>query len=103
MVKQPRFHDGKSGAAVTVRLVPGAKRTEISEILEDGTLSIDITGAQVEGDANLRLLKFLAGVLAVGPEQLDVIAGNAGQNKLISIIGLDADSVQARINAYQGR
>ena len=99
MVKQPRFHDGKSGAAVTVRLVPGAKHAEISEILEDGTLSIKITGAGVDGDANGRLLNYLAGVLAVELEQLDVIAGSKGADKLVSIIGLDADSVQARLMA----
>ena len=34
------LHDGKVGAAITVRVTPRASKNEISEILDDGTIKV---------------------------------------------------------------
>lgn len=92
------LHDGRSGAAITVRVKTGAKRTAIREIREDGTLLVDLEAAGVEA-ANRALVEYLAKILAVQKEQVEIIAGQSGSDKLVTITGLDRDMVDARILA----
>lgn len=91
------LHDGQMGAAITVRVTPRSSKNEIQEILNDGTIKIRITSAPVDGHANETLVRFLADVLDVSISQVDIIAGKTGRDKLISIIGLGADTVHQRI------
>lgn len=99
-MKQSRkynLHNGQTGAAITVRVTTRASKNEIQEILDDGTIKIRITSAPVEGQANETLLKYLAELLDVKVNQLEIVAGQTGRDKLISVIGLDAETVQERI------
>ena len=98
MAKDRRFHlhDGQLGAAITVRVTARSSKNEIQEILDDGTIKIRITSAPVEGQANETLIRFISEVLNVSPSQVEIIAGKTGRDKLISIIGLDADIVHKR-------
>lgn len=91
------LHNGQTGAAITVRVTPRSSKNEIQGIMDDGTIKIRITSAPVEGQANETLLKFLADILDVKNVQLEIIAGQTGKDKLISVIGLDASTVQERI------
>jgi uncharacterized protein len=91
------IHDPKAGAAITVRVTPRAGRTAISGILEDGTVKIRLAAAPVGGSANDALIKYLADVLQVSENQIEIISGHTGRNKLIGIIGVDAQTVQKRI------
>lgn len=91
------LHDGKAGAAITVRVTPRSSRNEISEILDDGTVKVRLTAASNDEKANQALLGFLADVLQVSPSQLEIVAGSAGNDKLITITDLDKNQVQERI------
>ena len=88
---------GRSGAALAVRVVPRSKREEISAILDDGTLKIRITAPPVEGKANRALIEFLSRVLDVPKSSIEIIAGEKGKNKLVAILDLDAQVVNQRI------
>lgn len=92
-----KLHNGQTGSAITVRVTTRASKNEIQEILDDGTIKIRITSAPVEGQANETLLKFLSEMLDVNVSQLEIVAGQTGRDKLISVIGLDAETVQDRI------
>lgn len=97
---QPRpfhLHNGQTGAAITVRVTPRSGKNEIQGIMDDGTIKVRITSAPVEGQANETLLKFLADILDVKTSQLEILAGLSGKDKLISVIGLDAETVHERI------
>lgn len=99
-MKQTRpfhLHNGQTGAAITVRVTTCASINEIQEILEDGTVKIRITSAPVEGQANQTLLKFLADILEVTVDKLEIVAGQNGRDKLITVLGLDSGTVQERI------
>ena len=91
------LHDGKSGAAITVRVTPRASRNEISEILDDGTVKVRLTSAQQEEKTNQALITFLAEVLSVKPAQVEIVAGLSGNDKLVTITDLDTDTVHDRI------
>jgi hypothetical protein len=91
------LHDGKRGAALALRVTPRASRNEIFGILNDGTVKIHLTAPPVEGQANEALLKFLSEVLGVPLSRLDIVAGKTGRDKLVSVLGMDAETVHKRI------
>jgi uncharacterized protein (TIGR00251 family) len=98
-----KLHDGKQGAALTVRVTPRARRTEIAGVLEDGTLRVRITAPPVEGKANAALVDFLAKVLQTRPNRIEIVAGEKGLDKIVSITDLTAEDVQGRLQAYIDR
>ena len=51
----------------------------------------------MDGNANEALVKFLAEILQVSENQVEIISGHTGRNKLIGIIGVDAQTVQKKI------
>jgi uncharacterized protein (TIGR00251 family) len=92
--------DARSGAALTVKIVPKASRTEIAGIEEDGTLKVRLTAPPVEGKANDELIAFLAHILDIRPQQLEIIAGHNTREKLISVFDVSTTEVDERIRAH---
>lgn len=95
--RQYHLHDGKKGAALGVRLVTRASKNEIAEFLDDGTVKIRLTSAPAADQLNKALIKFLAEVLQIPETNIDIVAGLQGRDKLVSIIDLDANTVQERL------
>lgn len=95
-----KLHSGKSGAALTLRVTPRARKTEFAGVLEDGILRVRVAAPPVEGKANAELLSFLAKVLGVRKNRLEIIAGQRGLDKIVSVLDLSADEVQTRISAW---
>jgi len=91
------LHGGKKGAALAIRVTPRASKNEITEILSDGTIKIRLTAPPVEGKANSELIRFLADVLDIAPSKLEIVAGETGRDKLVSVLDLDPEMVHARI------
>ncbi len=92
-----RLHDGKRGAALTIRVTPRARKTEFSGLMEDGTLRIRVSAPPVEGKANKALIKFLSKVLKVRKNQIEIVAGEKGLDKIVSILDMSAEQVQEKI------
>lgn len=92
-----RLHDGKHGAALTIRVTPRARKTEFSGLMEDGTVRIRVSAPPVKGKANKALIKFLSKVLKVRKSQIEIVAGEKGLDKIVSILDLSAEQVQERI------
>ncbi len=91
------LHDGQKGAALAIRVTPRSSKNEISEILSDGTVRIRLMAPPVEGKANEALLSFLAEVLDIPRSKIEIVAGETGRDKLVSILGLDTEAVHKRI------
>ncbi|HEY70137.1 MAG TPA: YggU family protein [Anaerolineae bacterium] len=99
-----KLHDGKTGAALSVRVTPRARKTEVAGIRDDGTLKVRVTSPPVEGKANAALVKFLAEILGVRKRSVEIVAGHRGLDKLISILDMTAEEVEERILMYmQGK
>jgi hypothetical protein len=92
-----QLHDGKRGAALAVRVTPRASKNQIVGALSDGTIKIRITAAPTEGQANEELVKFLSAVLGVAKSRIEIVAGNTGRDKLISILDMDAETLHKKI------
>jgi uncharacterized protein (TIGR00251 family) len=92
-----KLHDGKTGAALTIRVTPRARKTEISGFMDDGTLRVRVSAPPVEGKANAALIKFLAKVLGVRKNKIEIIAGEKSLDKIVSILDISAEQVQKKI------
>ncbi|MGF1503808.1 MAG: YggU family protein [Chloroflexi bacterium] len=89
--------DASGGAALTVKIVPLANRTEIVGIQEDGTLKVRLMSAPVDGQANEELIMFLAEFFGCKPEEIEIVAGQDSRKKLISLTNVDPAEVDRLI------
>jgi uncharacterized protein YggU (UPF0235/DUF167 family) len=99
-VRRFKLHDGKRGAAITVRLTPRARRTEFSGILRDGTLRVRVAASPEGGAANVALVDFLSQVLDVEGGRIEIVAGEEGLDKIVSILDMRAEEAQRRILSW---
>jgi len=95
-----QLHDGKVGSALAVRITPRAARNKIVEVMSDGTIKIHIAAPPVDGEANEQLLQFLAEILNIPKTRIEIVAGAAGRDKLVSVLDMDAETVHKRILAH---
>ena len=97
-----KLHDGERGAALTIRVTPRARKTEIGGLLDDGTLRVRVAAPPVEGKANKALIAFLAKVLGVRKRKVEIVAGEKGLDKIISVLEMPAEEVEKRIRNWMG-
>jgi uncharacterized protein len=97
-----KLHNGQRGSALAVRVTPRASRNEIVEILDDGTIRVRLAAPPSDNEANIALIDFLSEILGVARSKLDIVAGNTGRDKLISIVDMDVDTAHQRILAHLG-
>jgi uncharacterized protein (TIGR00251 family) len=95
-----RFHDGRLGSAMAVHVTPRARKDELTGITSDGTLRVRLTAPPVEGAANKALLELLAHILDVRVNNLEIIGGEKGKDKIVSVVDLDAHIVEERVKKY---
>jgi uncharacterized protein (TIGR00251 family) len=80
-----RLSEGPKGTTFDVRVVPNSPRCALS-VNEDGSLRARIDAPPVDGEANDRLLRFLAKeVLGVPRSALKLVAGERGRNKTVAV------------------
>ena len=90
--------DAKGGAAFTVRVLTRSTETEVAGRQEDGSLKIRLQ-ASPAGDpaANTELIEFLAKKLGVEKSKVEIVAGETGRDKLISVEGITTADVDAKL------
>ncbi len=93
------LHEGKRGSAITIHVVHGAKEKKFSDVLEDGTLILEMDVKEVSGKANQAVIKYLASLLNVATDEIEIVAGKDGPDKLVSIINEDAASLNHKLLA----
>ena len=91
------LHNGQRGAALAVRVTSSARKDEITNVLKDGTLRIRLTSPPEVVKTNQALEKFLAKVLNIPKSKIEVVAGLTGQDKLVSVLDMDAELAHKKI------
>lgn len=95
------FHHGRHGTVLMIRVTAHASRNGITETQPDGSLCVSLTSA-VEN--NSALVAFLSDTLSVAPSQIELVAGEGGAEKLVSILDVDKEEIQRLIdNAWNRR
>ena len=95
-----KLTNGKVGAAITVRVTPRARKSEFAGIMEDGTIRIRIQEPPVGGKANRALIAFLAKVLGVRANRIEIVAGETGLDKIVAVEAMTAEEVENRIQGW---
>ena len=91
---------GEQGAALTIRVTPRARKTEFGGILDDGTIRVRVAAPPVDGKANQALIAFLAKALSVRKNAIEIVAGERGLDKIVSVVGLPAHVAEERLKAH---
>lgn len=100
MTRKYVLHDGRRGSALAVRVTPRADRNEIVSVMNDGTIKVHLAADPADDKSNAELLVFLAEVLGVPKSRVEIVAGEAGRDKLISILDMDVETAHQRIVAH---
>ena len=82
-----------------MRVQARARKNEISEILDDGTIKIRLIAPALEGKANHALIEFLSKVLHVKTSSIEIVGGLRSKDKLISITNVSVDQIERAIHA----
>ncbi|GAB4531857.1 MAG: DUF167 domain-containing protein [Anaerolineae bacterium] len=96
---QFKISSAEGGAAFPVRVIPRASKNEISGWYGDA-VKIRLTAPPVEGAANAALIDFLAELLEVRKSQIEILSGHATRDKIVCVVGLMPQEVEARLGAY---
>lgn len=85
------------GLCLAVHLIPNARKTEIVGIQGDA-LKIRLQAPAVEGKANEALVRFLADILGVSKNAVEITHGHTARRKLIAVKGtLELPAVKAAL------
>lgn len=91
-------NDGRNGALLAVKVVPGAGRDEIAGVLGD-RLKVRVSAPPEGGKANKAVCDLIAAALGVKSRDVELVEGASNPRKVVRIAGLDAAAVQARLPA----
>jgi len=92
-VREFKITDAKKGAAFAVHVVTWAKKSVVDGLVGDA-IKVCLTTPPVEDKINDSLVAFLAEKLGVSQSQLEIVAGETAQNKIISVLGLSPSEVE---------
>jgi hypothetical protein len=89
----------ESAGAVTfaVKVHPRAKKDAITGSLGDA-LKLSLTTPPVEGRANQACIEFFAKLFKVPRSSVTIAAGESNRNKLIRVVGINAEQVIQRLH-----
>ena len=99
MSRKYDFHDGQRGSALAVRVTPRASRNQIVDMLNDGTIKVHLASEPSDDETNLELVNFLAEVLGVPKSRVEIVAGESGRDKLVSVLDMDVETAHQRVLA----
>ena len=92
-----KLHNGKTGSALAVRVTTRAMNNKILGALSDGTIKMHIAAAPVDGQDNKALIEFLSDILDIAKDRIEVVAGDTGRDKLISVLDMDSQTLHKKI------
>lgn len=88
-------------AQIQVKVITGAKRTEIAEWMGDGSLKIKLHSKPIEGKANEELRNLLAKKLELPISCVEIISGIHARRKLVRFSGMEEETIKKKIQGEQ--
>ena len=81
------------GILLTVRVQPGAQRTEVLGTMADGSLKVKLKAPPVRGEANRELVSLLASRFGVAESAVKIVRGHTSRIKTVSIEGVNHTTI----------
>ena len=94
------LQSGQRGSALAVRITPRASRNQIVGVLSDGTVKVHLASEPADEVLNVELVGYLAEVLGGPRSRVEVVAGENGRDKLVSILDMDVETAHQRVLAH---
>ncbi len=86
-----------TGVRFDIRVIPRARRTEITQVRE-GRLLVRVTAPPVGRAANEAVARALADALQVQTRSVRIVLGETSRNKTVEIAGTTADIVRRQLD-----
>ena len=87
-----RFHDGKKGAALALRIIKESETDEIHKFLKDGTVVVHLKGDPE--NTKERLIRYLSSELNIDQDRFDIIECKDDVDILLSIFDIEPYEIQ---------
>jgi uncharacterized protein (TIGR00251 family) len=100
MERKYELHSGQRGSALAVRITPRASQNQIVGVLNDGTIKVHLVSDPSDEQLNTELLSYLAEVLGVPKSRVEIVAGENGRDKLVSVLDMDVETAHQRVLAH---
>ncbi len=100
MSRKYELHGGRRGAALGVRVTPRASRNQIVGVSNDSTVKVHLVCGPSDEEINTELLSYLSQVLGVPKSRVEIVAGENGRDKLVSVLDMDVETTHQRILAH---
>jgi uncharacterized protein len=100
MDRKYELHSGQRGSALGVRVTPRASQNQIVGVLNDSTVKVHLVCGPSDEEINIELLSFLAEVLGVPKSRIEIVAGENGRDKLVSVLDMDVETTHQRVLAH---
>ncbi len=97
MDRKYELHSGQRGSALGVRVTPRASQNQIVGVLNDGTIKVHLVSAPADEEINTELIAYLAEVLGVPKSRIEIVAGENGRDKLVSVLDMDVETAHQRV------
>jgi uncharacterized protein (TIGR00251 family) len=85
-----------------IRVKPGAKREAVGGRWGEGALVVAVAAPAVEGKANEAVRKALAKAFGVRKQDVEVIAGERGRDKVVQVDPAPADAAEVLARLLDG-
>lgn len=76
--------DGTAAVVLTLRVQPGARRTEVAGLHGDA-LKVRLAAPPVDGKANAELLRYLADAFGVPLRNVTLVRGETSRQKIVRV------------------
>jgi uncharacterized protein (TIGR00251 family) len=83
---------------ISIRIQPGAPKNAVVGLV-NGIWKIRIAAPPVEGKANRELIEYLSEVLDIQKNNIAIVRGETGRDKVVAITGLTREEVEKRLSA----
>ncbi len=70
----------------SVKVRPSASVTVVKDILDDGTVKIDVAAAPEDGKANEELVRFLASEFGIPRSSVQIVSGATAKRKIVRLV-----------------
>lgn len=81
------FRKTPRGVSLTIKVQPRASKNAVSGIVGE-CVKVQLTAPPVDGEANDKLIEFLADTLDVRRSYIKILKGKSSRNKVVEIEGL---------------
>lgn len=98
---EKQFSNPMGGAALQIHVNYGAEKNCVRDISANGLISIDLKNQQADNTSmNTLLVDYLSKVLNVSRKQIEIIAGDSENKKLICLLDIPVEVVNKRLSRY---